>query len=436
MRLPCGMIRLRDPARVGLTTLVLGLGSGCDAPAPGSARPRPAAARAQAERAAPRSAEPKVAARPAVPAATRAPATVDTLGKDERDRFRAAVDEGRRLHGQEDYAGAIEAYGRALDLLPDDPSTLSELGWASIFAGRLDEAETVLRRAEAGVGGDDSLRASILYNIGRMHEARDERDAAIEAYQRSMELRPHPSTYAHLSALSGGSRYAFGPAVHRLQGPYARLSELCAEERRLTQDQRTEDEDDSFGCLLDAARGLGGEAVDVPRSGRLPAPWKGLRFVEVRPNAYAARFHAALRTDAGWFVLPEVASLARGAVDSTERVTKLDAQVEALVTDEDPLVVLEVETRWTAEDDGREVESETHRVEFLCGRGRSGVPSCTGALPRETFARRWEAGEVEQTRWAVERAVRPDGILVLTGDPSALDEPAAALLGEHPLAFP
>jgi len=50
-------------------------------------------------------------------------------------------------------------------------------------------------------------------------------------------------------------------------------------------------------------------------------------------------------------------------------------------------------------------------------------------------ARRHEPGE-ESTRWTVERRTTPEGLLVLEGDREALDEPAAAVLGAHRIAFP
>lgn len=416
-----------------------GLTIGCERAAPREARPASGESVEPSERSEQgqpaREGEPNRAVDDPVPASTQAPASREALSAEERRRFQAAVAEGRRLHGQRDFEGAIEAYARALDLLPDDPRTLSEQGWAMLFAGRLDEAEAVLRRAEAGVGDEPRLYASILYNLGRVAEARGRDAVAIDAYQRSLQLRPHPSVYRHLSGLEGGSRYAFGPEVRPLQGPYARLGDLCQEERRLTASQRDQAHTDSFACLSDAAKGLGGSAVQVPSSRRLPAPWTGLRFVEVRPNAYTVRFHAALQTDAGWFVLPDVATLARGMPGTTERATRLVGRAEALFSGGAPQIVLEVETRWAITKDGREQESEVHRVEFLCGRGDSGAPSCTGALPRATEARRRDADGVEQTRWAIERRALPEGIVVLEGDPRVLDEPAAAVLGTHRVEF-
>jgi hypothetical protein len=368
--------------------------------------------------------------------AGRSSASLEALTAADRHRFQAEVAEGRRLHQAQDYEGALAAYARALDMVPGDPRTLSEQGWAALFAGRLDDADAALRRAEEMAGDDDPrLRASILYNRGRVAEARGQTATAVDAYQRSLRLRPHPAAYQHLTALAGGTRYVFGPEVRRLQGPYGKLGELCEEERSLSEAAGEGDGVEAFACLPDAAKGMHARVVDVPAGGSVRPPWKGLRFVETRPSASTVRLHGALRTDDGWFVLPDVAVLVRGTPGTTEAATRLAAWVEPLVPGGAPEVVLEVETRWAMSEEGVELESETHRVEFVCGVGPSGIPSCTGALPRATRAHRREPGE-EDTLWSVERRVTADGLLVLEGDRDALDEPAAAVLGAHRVAFP
>lgn len=427
-------------SRLGGSALWLGAGSalwlGCDGPEPRELRLAAAPSMVDDDDGTTTGPEPALAAagEPAmvVDAEARSPAALEPV---ERRRFQSAVAEGHRLHEAHDYEGALAAYARALDLVPGDPRTLSDQGWAALFAGRLDEADAALRQAEAAAGDDEPrLRASILYNRGRVAEARGEAPAAIDAYQRSLRLRPHPATYQHLTALAGGTRYQFGPEVRRLQGPYGKLGELCQEERVLSEAAGEGDDAEPFACLSDAAKGLYADAVDVVADRSLPAPWKALRFVETRPSAWSVRLHAALRTDDGWFVLPDVATLVRGTPGTTESVTRLSAHAEPLFGGSAE-VVLEVETRWAVAEEGKELESETHRVEFLCGVGPSGIPACTGALPRATVARRHGPGE-ESTRWTVERRATPEGLLVLEGDRDALDEPAAAVLGAHRIAFP
>lgn len=444
-------MRLTLRTRLGGSALWLGagwlgavsaLGLGCDGPEPRELRLAAAPSSVDDEDGTTTGPELALAAagEPAMAVDPEAPASA-ALEPVERRRFQAAVAEGHRLHEAHDYEGALAAYARALDLVPGDPRTLSDQGWAALFAGRLDEADAALRQADAAACDDEPrLRASILYNRGRVAEARGEGPEAIDAYQRSLRLRPHPATYKHLTALAGGTRYQFGPEVRRLQGPYGKLGELCQQERGLSEAAGEGDDAEPFVCLPDAAKGLYADAVEVVADKGLPAPWKALRFVETRPSAWSVRLHAALRTDHGWFVLPDVATLVRGTLGTTESVTRLSAHAEPLFGGSAGVggsaeVVLEVETRWVVVEEGVELESETHRVEFLCGVGPSGIPACTGALPRATVARRHEPGE-ESTRWTVERRTTPEGLLVLEGDREALDEPAAAVLGAHRVAFP
>lgn len=434
-----------SPSWPGLLLVLVAVG--CDPPDAREARSAAAPSLVDDEDATTTGPEPALvqAGEPAMAADAEVPSP-DALEPVDRRRFQDAVAEGHRLHGARDYEGALAAYERALDLVPGDPRTLSDRGWAALFAGRLDEADAALRQAEAAASdADPRLHASILYNRGRVAEARGDGAEAIDAYQRSLRLRPHPATYQHLTALAGGTRYQFGPEVRRLQGPYGKLGELCQEERVLSEAAGEGDDVEAgsggpssvspaFGCLPDAAKGLYADVVDVPADRALPAPWKALRFVETRPSAWSVRLHAALRTEKGWFVLPDVAMLVRGTPGTTESVTRLSAHTEPLFAGGSAEVVLEVETRWVVAEEGVELESETHRVELLCGVGPSGIPSCTGALPRATTARRHEPGE--STRWTVDRRATPEGLLVLEGDRDALDEPAAAVLGAHRIAFP
>ncbi len=414
--------------------VVVALGFACESPPPREARPavvEPAAVGARATDEALPSGEPAV-----VPARTEAGRSLEGLTPAERQRYRAAVGEGRRLHAARDYQGAIAAYGRALDIAPGTARTLSEQGWAALFADRLELAESVLQQAEAAVEDDDRLLASILYNQGRVAQAQERIEVAIAVYQRSLALRPHPDAYRHLHGLAGGTRYVFGPAMRRLQGPYPSLAQLCAQERRLTRSERSAEQEEGFACIPDAARGVAGKAVDVPPLDGVLAPWTELRFVETRPSSFATRFHAALRTEDGWFVAPDIAVLGRGTPDVRERATQLSMRVADLQPGGAAEVVIEIETSWSRREGKAEIEAETHRVELLCGQGPSGVPSCTGAIPRATSAMRREDGRPVQTRWSVQRHMQPDGTLRLDGDAGELGTATAALLGEHALVFP
>ncbi|MEM7153839.1 MAG: tetratricopeptide repeat protein [Myxococcota bacterium] len=426
MRGLCGV------ALLGALLLAEGGGLGCEAesrPRPRPARPEPEAKPAPEPAARP---EPELPPEPTDPSIEDTPSkSVEALSPTERRAHLNAVAEGRRLHRDGDYLAAFHAFARALKVAPGDPRTLSEQGWAALFAGRLDEAQRALEEAERGARGQRRLHASILYNLGRVAEAQSRPKDALLAYQESLRLRPHPAAYRHLMGLPDGTRYVFGPSIQRLQGPYDSVASFCAQERRML----GEEDEAAFGCVPDAAKGIGGKAVQVPGRGRVSAPWKALRFIETRPDPYAVRFHAALRTAEGWWVLPDVASLARDLPETQERATRLSAAIEELVGGGDAEVVLEIETRWSEEEAGVEQGAEIDRVEFLCGLGASGVVRCTGALPRASESQRSTSEGMDTTRWTVERRIDAEGRLVLSGDAKVLNEPTAALLGTHPLVF-
>lgn len=376
--------------------------------------------------------EPEVVVAAAGRAAT--PVSIDGLDPAQRRRYSAALDEGRRLHRAGDHAAAVKAFGRALDVVPDDPRALSEQGWAALFAEQLDLARDALDRAVKSPIDDERLLASVLYNRARVAEAQGRTADAIADYQRSLQLRPHPAAYRHLTALEGGSRYRFGPATAAMQGPYRRLQQFCGQERRVVAGAPTDEaappDQAPLLCTADASRGTVSAAVRVPATRELPEPWRGARFVEVHPDPFTAQLHAALRTDRGWYVLPDVATWARDTPGTQETATALHASVER-TSGGAARVVFEVETRVAdldgAGDAAAERTAELHRVAFVCG-AASGVPQCTGALP--VSGQLSQSGEVV-SKWAVERSTDAAGAIVLSGEPAQLDAPIAALLGTH-----
>ncbi|MSP60684.1 MAG: hypothetical protein EXR72_10150 [Myxococcales bacterium] len=100
-----------------------------------------------------------------------------------------------------DLPTAEEAYGRALAIEPDDPTTLHELSRISFDLGRFPRAVELRERAAALQGG--TLGAGWLCEVGAIHERHqgdDER--ARSAYQRARELdeRSRPALHA-LAAL-------------------------------------------------------------------------------------------------------------------------------------------------------------------------------------------------------------------------------------------
>lgn len=89
-----------------------------------------------------------------------------------------------------DYAGVARALEKSLAIRPDDPQTLFNLGSARMRTGELDAAEGSFRRlVEAKLAPADSrFRIFSWYQIGRIRDLRGERQSALEAYRKVLEL--------------------------------------------------------------------------------------------------------------------------------------------------------------------------------------------------------------------------------------------------------
>lgn len=112
------------------------------------------------------------------------------------------LERGRSLARQGDYRQAIAVYQLALEHAPEDPTLLSELGWAAFLAGRHNLAR---RATRAGLrhATDAERRGALLYNLGRIAEAQGETGDAIGSYRRSLAARPGNATVAERLASLG-----------------------------------------------------------------------------------------------------------------------------------------------------------------------------------------------------------------------------------------
>jgi Flp pilus assembly protein TadD len=95
---------------------------------------------------------------------------------------------------------AAQALRRALDRHPGNRRIAGELGWASFLAGDLAAAEASTLAAMRGCR-DRRLKASLLYNLGRIAEQRKDLAAARRFYGRSIALRPNATVAGRLKAL-------------------------------------------------------------------------------------------------------------------------------------------------------------------------------------------------------------------------------------------
>ena len=78
-------------------------------------------------------------------------------------------------------------YGKALEVQPDDPGYLILLGTCLQRQGKLDEARQHLARAAEL---DTSLREEAYLNLGVLDMTEDRYDAAIECFEKALEIDP------------------------------------------------------------------------------------------------------------------------------------------------------------------------------------------------------------------------------------------------------
>ncbi len=121
---------------------------------------------------------------------------LETSGAAEAKRQRRA---GRSAMKRKEYAAAAEAFRVATTFAPGDGGLHGELGWALFLAGRLDAAEMATRKALTLRRG--KKRGAVLYNLGRILEARGKPKAAIEQYRASLKVRPNKTVRARLRRL-------------------------------------------------------------------------------------------------------------------------------------------------------------------------------------------------------------------------------------------
>ncbi len=120
----------------------------------------------------------------------------------DRAAFLKPLDAGRKKSRAKDYAGALADFDRALAVAPNEPRVLAEVGWAALNANELPRADAANRRALA-LTKEPVLRAQILYNSGRVAEAKKDTDAARKSYAESLSLRDNAEVKKRLASVGG-----------------------------------------------------------------------------------------------------------------------------------------------------------------------------------------------------------------------------------------
>jgi hypothetical protein len=141
-------------------------------------------------------------------------------------KARALLVDGRKLEKDQHWKEALPLLIEASALAPDDVNILAELGWTALHAGDLDTAKRASDRA-LELTTDGHVRAQILYNLGRVAEAKDDKPGAKELYEKSLALRPSKNVEERLEGLGGQAPAAAPPPELPCNRTFPNTAALC-----------------------------------------------------------------------------------------------------------------------------------------------------------------------------------------------------------------
>ncbi|HEY2517056.1 MAG TPA: tetratricopeptide repeat protein [Polyangiaceae bacterium] len=369
-----------------------------------------------------------------------------------------SISEGRRLFRAKDYAGAVTAFGQATEASPNDADAWSELGWAAFNAGDLERAEEATRKSLARTG-TNNVRGATLYNLGRIDEQRNRRDAAVTDYEASLRARPNGVVLERLRALDRAKAQQFALlSTTACTGPFKSVADFCAQ---------LPAGDDGKRPLC-----VPGKGPFVRMEGpRLPhvvstAPYLSVAIQSTfdpatdgasiaDPGPGVETFYLLVQTTSGYFVSPSLMEIDNpGAFGISQSGAVRRFTLEDVVPGGAPEIVVEFEHDGMDQNmGGEEWDSENAQLLMVCGLGASGRVRCTlPTLFAIEVAHGFDPSLPEEERatidppydksYALEYAFTPPGKVTFspakprTAPLVPVPEEVKALLGVRPLSFP
>jgi tetratricopeptide (TPR) repeat protein len=113
-----------------------------------------------------------------------------------------ALARGRELAQDGKWVDAVKAFKEATTADPENPICYAELGWAELQGADIEAAGSSTQRGLELVR-DAKTKASLLYNRGRVEEAKGDKAAAQKSYEASLALRPNDAVQKRLESLGG-----------------------------------------------------------------------------------------------------------------------------------------------------------------------------------------------------------------------------------------
>ncbi|MCA9658367.1 MAG: tetratricopeptide repeat protein [Myxococcales bacterium] len=358
----------------------------------GSKPAEPAPAAAISTKAAEAKAAETTETRPATAggADTRAPTKVlakksDDELRETREALRDALNEGRRLVKEGDYAGGVARYEGLLAIDPHYGPALGELGWAAFKAGDLKKAQAMTLRALKGAS-EERRRGMLLYNLGRIAEEKGDREAAIDAYQRSVAARPNETVQARLDALIDDAPVSAGEGDPAPAPAPAVSGDGDGDGGRGLRVMRSGLADEAALCAFAEAESLCGTS-DCELVAK-PAGDGGFAMLQIGDAGILECWHPVVRGADGWSIFAEPL-LAQHGTEVDQGMDDLSSRLIPGAAGEGRYVVFEFkdhnyERDWSPYglDEDEELPGEATYDQagvIVCARGPDG-PACTGRI--------------------------------------------------------
>jgi tetratricopeptide (TPR) repeat protein len=295
-------------------------------------------------------------------------------------QFHTALEQGRKLTKAGDHEGGIKHYHEALAIEPSNAAALAELGWAALLANQLDLAQGATSQALT-FSRKPEQQGMILYNLGRVAEARGLNDEAITQYRESLERRPNATVQTRLDGLLATTTVApVREGLPQLASAVADLGAAC----KLLADQKCVDlytmNDNACTCTAPKDEGGG---------------WALLELGEA--DSQNLQWYPAVKTSTGWIVFDTIAWIYNpGMMGIFEEVQWTPpALLDLLPGGESEWVLAFHKDRGDSDMGVNEYESETYSMTVVCA--REGADAwCTAPLLRDyTYTRDVEFEDAE-----------------------------------------
>jgi tetratricopeptide (TPR) repeat protein len=298
-----------------------------------------------------------------------------------RKRYLKKLNEGRTLTKAKKYAEGIATYREALEVDPDDPTLLAELGWAAFLSGDLQLARRTSHMA-LRYARSDRQRGMLLYNLGRIAEEDGMKELAAGHYRASLERRDNETVKKRLAALDPPEPPEQRGIAFIGEG-LADLGAVCTELKTRCDEVVLFDPEEHCSCEVvaevDAAdpsqEGGGGAPVKalLVRLGD-PGEWDGMNFA-LHLAVFGADGKLALTDFIAWSYNP-------GAFGIWEQLEAPKVETRQLVPGGPPEFLVELSKSRMDRDMGiNEVEDESSKTVVVCA-VLEGKPRCTEPLVR------------------------------------------------------